>query len=328
MDEQVEAGDQIEELLPFYLLCSLRQEEQRQIEAYLAGHSEVWPEVAGLKQTMAEFAYSAPPVQPPARLKQALLERAAAETPARRPVPTQDSGGFWRRLWRPAAWGGPLRMATGGLALLGVILLGIWALVVYNEITWLHRQNAALQQELQAQREVLVALEAGPAPAEVVQPAAQQLTEQAKILAGLADEINQLRAENAALRQDISSQRWMMAQATSPDSQAMSLSGTETLPGAHGQLIANPNDASAVLIVSGLPALEPGLVYQFWLVEGDAQQGVGVFSVDAQGVGTLQISTEATIGSYDAMGITVEPGGGSQQPTGDMIMLGTFSGSS
>jgi len=164
-------------------------------------------------------------------------------------------------------------MATGGLALLGVILLSIWALVVYNEVAWLHRQNAALQQELQAQREVLVALEAGPVSDEVIQSVARQVTDQATALAGLTGEVNQLRAENAALRQDISSQRWMMAQVTSPSSQAMSLSGTETLPGAHGQLIANPSDASAVLIVSGLPALEPGLVYQFWLVEGDAQQG-------------------------------------------------------
>lgn len=323
MDEQAGAGDRIEDLLPFYLLCSLGQEERGQMEGYLANHTDLWPELVDLKQAVAALPYNVPPVEPPARLKRALLERAAAERQARRPIPAQG-GGFWRSLGRPSARAGALRIATGGLALLGVIVFGIWGLLAYNEVAWLHQQNAALQHELRAHGEALAALQAGPVPAELVQSIIRRLADQEAALASLSGEINRLQAENVALRQDISAQRWMMAQVTSPSSQAMSLAGTESLPQAHGQLIANPNDASAILIVSGLPSLEPGLVYQFWLVDGDIQQGVGVFNADAQGVGTLLISTEAAIGSYDAMGISVEPGGGSQQPTGDMIMLGTF----
>jgi anti-sigma-K factor RskA len=334
MDERAEMSEQIEELLPFYALNVLSGEEQVQVEAYLDRHSEARIELAELSRTAAALVFSAPPVQPPVSVKQVLLERASADV--RRPQPAvQDRArpglaGLLAGLWRPS--GDLARFALAGLSMLVLILAGVWGLVVYNEVAWLTDQNARLTQELQAQRDVIASLQAGQTPAEEDKAVLEaELAAQRDTLAGLTqqltslnEQMTQLEATNASLRQELESQRWMMAQVTSPNVQTMSLSGTETLPGAHGQLIANPGETSAVLIVSGLPPLEPGQIYQFWLVEGEAQQGVGIFSVDEQGVGTLQISANTPLGAYDAMGVSVEPVGGSQQPTGEMIMSGSL----
>ena len=116
-----------------------------------------------------------------------------------------------------------------------------------------------------------------------------------------------------------------MAHATSPNVQTMAIDGTEALPGAHGQLIANPSNETAALIVSGLPPLQPGLVYKFWLVRGEELQEAGVVEVDADGLGILVVNSDTAIGAYDRMGVSIEPAAGGPQPTNQMIMLGNFS---
>jgi hypothetical protein len=80
-----------------------------------------------------------------------------------------------------------------------------------------------------------------------------------------------------------------------------------------------------VLIVSGLQPLEPGLVYQFWLVQGGQLRRAGEFTVDESGLGLLQVTTETPVGAYEAMGISIEPADSADQPPNEMIMLGNFS---
>jgi anti-sigma-K factor RskA len=43
--------------------------------------------------------------------------------------------------------------------------------------------------------------------------------------------------------------------------------------------------------------------------------------VDENGQGVLIVTSELSIGSFQALGISVEPDGGSQQPTGDIVVL-------
>jgi anti-sigma-K factor RskA len=76
-----------------------------------------------------------------------------------------------------------------------------------------------------------------------------------------------------------------------------------------------------------LAPLPSGKVYQFWLIKGDTPVSAGLFSVDTQGRGLLSVSTSEPIGSFDAIGVSIEPEGGSPQPTGDIVMLSKLSGS-
>ena len=87
-----------------------------------------------------------------------------------------------------------------------------------------------------------------------------------------------------------------------------------------GQLIVNPNDKSAVVVISGLPPLEPGKTYQVWLIR-NAPVSAGLLTVDENGQSVLIITSEAPIGSFDKLGISIEPEGGSEQPTADQIVI-------
>ena len=103
--------------------------------------------------------------------------------------------------------------------------------------------------------------------------------------------------------------------------ETISLAGTELQPQARGQLIADPNKNSAVLVIAGLDQLEPGMTYQVWLIDGGGPKSAGLLQVDSNGQGILIVTSELIIGEFDALGISVEPDGGSQQPTGEIVVL-------
>ena len=71
----------------------------------------------------------------------------------------------------------------------------------------------------------------------------------------------------------------------------------------------------------GLTPLEAGKTYQVWLIQGETPVSAGLLKVDANGQGVLVVSSETPIGSFDALGISVEPEQGSPQPTGDIVVL-------
>jgi anti-sigma-K factor RskA len=141
----------------------------------------------------------------------------------------------------------------------------------------------------------------------------------------LNDEVARLREETAALRRELNDQRKMLAQIAAPGARLINLSGTEHQPDAHGQFIARADGSSAVLTVTGLAPLEPGQVYQLWLVRGDTPVSAGLFEVDEDGWAVLQVTADVSPGSFDAIGVSIEPEGGSELPTGDRVMLGSAS---
>jgi anti-sigma-K factor RskA len=101
----------------------------------------------------------------------------------------------------------------------------------------------------------------------------------------------------------------------------ISLRGTTVQPQAQGQLIADPSSLSAVLVISGLEQLEPGKIYQVWLIDGGGPKSAGLLTVDSNGQAVLIVTSESAIGSFNSLGISIEPDGGSDQPTGDIVVL-------
>jgi anti-sigma-K factor RskA len=145
--------------------------------------------------------------------------------------------------------------------------------------------------------------------------------------ASLNNEVNRLLVEQATLQRELLTQREVLAQIALPQTQAMAIAGTQVQPNAYGQMIANPDGNSGVLIVADLAPLPPGKVYQFWLIKDNTPVSAGLFSVDAQGRGLLPVRASEPVGSFDAIGVSIEPEGGSPQPTGDIVMLSKLSGS-
>jgi uncharacterized coiled-coil protein SlyX len=207
------------------------------------------------------------------------------------------------------------------------------ALAALNkQIPPLQAENAALKRELAGQADQLAWLDAAmaslPSPdsatIEVIAALKSELAAQQEVLASLNEQIEQVQAVNAVLVQELSTQRAIMAEVTTPNVQIMAMTGNENLPQSSGQLIANPNASKAVVLVSGLPRLQPGFFYQFWLVQDGTPVRAGVLDVDEAGLGVLQVNADSPIGTYEAMGLSIEPVN-STSDTHDMIMLGTVS---
>ena len=140
----------------------------------------------------------------------------------------------------------------------------------------------------------------------------------------MRNQLARLQTETAALQKELADQRVVLAHVVSPNSQTFLLSGTDHQPQARGQLMADSQTGSAVLVVSGLQQLDVGKIYEFWLIEGDTPVAAGLFEVNEEGKAILQVSQAVMPESYDAIGVSVEPRAGSVQPTGEIVMLGAL----
>lgn len=211
-------------------------------------------------------------------------------------------------------------------------------LALSTEILALQEENGLLKSDLSTQNDTLAAIrdDLSQSAIEVTNlvdiedqllAQSESISAQDQTIVALQQELAQLRQTNATLLKEVSAQREIMVYVTSPNVQPMLIVGTTALPTAKGQLIANPNDATGALIISGLPPLAPGLVYQFWLVhhtQGYIQ--AGIVDVDEEGVGTLIVNPNTQIGDFDAMGISIEAVDKTPEPTREsMIMLGALS---
>lgn len=251
----------IEELLPFYALEALTEEERVLVEDYLRDHPEARQQVEEMRNTASTLPMSVSPVEPAPRTKQALLARIAVDERRRSSGQDQPS----RRVNRFESFFRNIGFAVAALAIVGVIVLSVQVVSLRNEI-------ASLNSKIAAQ----------------------------------SDSLNQI-IEN-------------LPQTNPSGTITVSLKGTNVQPQAQGQLIADPTSQSAVLVITGLPPLEPGKTYQVWLIAG-APVSAGLLTVDEHGQGVLIVTTTESIGSFQSLGISVEPAGGSLQPTGDIVVL-------
>jgi len=251
----------IEELLPFYALDALTEEERELVEAYLAKHPEARAQLDELSRAASALPQSVSPVEPSPRTKNALMARIAVDQRSRPSATSQPS----RRVNRFESFFRTFSLAAAAIAI-------IWVIVLNTQVVGLRNEIASLNQALAAQ--------------------------------------------STSLNQIIQK----LPQTTPSGAITVSLKGTNAQPNAQGQLIADPASQSAVLVVTGLPPLEPGKTYQVWLIAG-APVSAGLLTVDANGQGVLIVTSTESIGSFKSLGISVEPAGGSTQPTGDIVVL-------
>ncbi len=112
---------------------------------------------------------------------------------------------------------------------------------------------------------------------------------------------------------------WLWRQANTPIAE-FALTSTEAAPDAVGTLIVERDGRTGTLAVTGLPPLPADQQYQLWLIKDEERTNGGVFSVDDQGDGRLQVSAPVSLAEYAAFGVTIEPAGGSPAPTGPRVL--------
>lgn len=85
--------------------------------------------------------------------------------------------------------------------------------------------------------------------------------------------------------------------------------------GARGQAIWLPQADIGLLLAEDFPPQPDGTVYQAWVTRGGIITSLGTFVVSADGSASLAFPTALLTEPFDAIGVTLEPGSGSDQPT-------------
>ena len=287
-----------EELFPFYALDALTDEEREEVERYITANPTAGERLSEMSLAVADFGAAATPITPTPVAKSGLMARVeadlrAAQQPSTRISPAAPKATTTPRRKPPAdtrrPWWQSLAPALGAFAALALIAsaVAIWQLL---------GQVGALEDRV-------AQLEAN--------------------TGSLQTQIGALENENTSLRQELTARDDLLAQFTAPGAVTVSIGdATGENPAAIGALTLNPAADLATLRVSNLPALDPGTTYQAWVIVGETPISAGTFTVDDNGTGTHVLNGNIPA-QFDAVGVSLEPDGGSDTPTpGNIILFG------
>jgi anti-sigma-K factor RskA len=126
-----------------------------------------------------------------------------------------------------------------------------------------------------------------------------------------------LRDENRALAAQIDEQARVLEALGSAQVRWLALptatNGQAT--GAYALVIWLPGAESGMMIARQFPLLDQSMTFQAWVTRGGAVTSLGTFGVDSDGNGVLTLSAALLDEPFEALGVTLEPAGGSPGPT-------------
>jgi anti-sigma factor RsiW len=92
-------------------------------------------------------------------------------------------------------------------------------------------------------------------------------------------------------------------------------------PSASGRVYLTPDLSQAAMAVWKLPPLSADRTYQLWFrLDDQTRVSITTFSVDEKGAAVIRLDVPQMSHPYVQCGITLEPRGGSPQPTGPRIL--------
>jgi anti-sigma-K factor RskA len=140
----------------------------------------------------------------------------------------------------------------------------------------------------------------------------------------LRSELNAQNARIATLSERANNYARVTAVLQAADTQIRVLDGTGNAPQAFGRVYIDPDTSEGMLMVRNLPPLPPGKVYQLWVARADGQrESAGTLTwTDKAGNGYTLIKCPDTLSRWQSFGVTEEPSGGSQAPTGTSLLGG------
>ncbi|MDL2335474.1 MAG: anti-sigma factor [Chloroflexota bacterium] len=105
---------------------------------------------------------------------------------------------------------------------------------------------------------------------------------------------------------------------SSPRSLSAVMHGAAQADGARG-FAAIDRSGVGYLVLVDLPAAPAGQAYQAWYITGNQPTSAGLLSLEDGGFAVLNLSMQGTV---DQVALTLEPAGGSAQPTSNPILSG------
>jgi anti-sigma-K factor RskA len=277
-----------------YALGALSQHEARAFEVHLRQGCEVCErELREFTGVVDALSAGAPEAAPPAYLRDVLgarIEKEPSQPTSDRPVEAQvyhfPDRDAERTLATPTLET-PSTLWTGWLP--WAVAAGLLIACAYSFINWRadHRRLQAVQTETTHQMDTLL----------------DQMAQQQQ----LAIELSQI---NAVL--------------SSPQHSVITMTGLEAAPDATARIYWD-HQTNQWVVSAGLPPPPPGKVYQLWMVTPDAKVSAGLIKLNSRGHGFALLGVPANVGQMQAVAITLEPEGGSPQPTMPIYVLGKVS---
>ena len=271
-----------EELLVPYLLGAIDERERRLMDSHLDSCPTCSLALQGDGEAIARLASALPQLEVPLRIKELLLNRIDRD---RRLL---KAASRWPAIAKDTvasfrgAFAPHISKALAFTLVVGVLFVGVWF-------------NGRLE----------------------------SISQDNETLTGQLDAAAQREAE---VMQVVKSQRDMTYEALSmsfsPGTSVNLLTGTGPWTSARGMMMVSQAGTRALLLVIDLPPLPPDRVYQVWLIKHGRMYSAGWFTVDSTGYGQTVIIPVAPFGEFEAAGITIEPVGGSNDPTGASVLRG------
>ena len=137
-------------------------------------------------------------------------------------------------------------------------------------------------------------------------------------------QIRSLQEQQNALAERLSTEQATIGMLVYPGTQRVLVSAD--LPDLTGSVLLDKDKNTAVLVLWNLPELEAGKIYQIWLVNAQGDRiSAGLFTRSSDQDYTMaSVQSTTPIGQFVAIGVTIEPSGGSDQPTGSRVLLADF----
>ena len=281
IQDYIESG-----ILEQYALGELSVAEQAAVEAQAASHSEIREELQQVQETLGFYA-EAHAVTPPAGMRERVLTNVLAQIAA--PAPSSalraDVDAVAQANHRPAPTETVVR-SIGSAAAPAPAARSVWAMAASVALILSLVGNALFYSRWQNASSELVAMQNDQARfAQTSQVVERQLGD--------------LRQENEVLRND--------------EFKAVALAGTKTAPSARARVLFNAATHKVYVDVRSLPALPAGKQYQLWALDKGKPVDAGVLTVaTATGEGIQHMKD---IASAQTFAMTIEPAGGSVNPT-------------
>jgi anti-sigma-K factor RskA len=126
------------------------------------------------------------------------------------------------------------------------------------------------------------------------------------MVANLTDRLDQLEAASSQVTDVLAA----------PDAETLTVEGPG---GSFARVVVASSRGEAVFLTDGMPETSPDETYELWLIDEEGPAPAGLFDVDDRGRATRVLTGD--LAGAAAIAVTVEPEGGSPQPTSDPLMV-------
>lgn len=140
-------------------------------------------------------------------------------------------------------------------------------------------------------------------------------------LAQMRDSASAVSNQNAQLGEQLAETIQINSVLSSPSPRVLRLEGQEPAPGSSATVYWDVQ-GNRWVVTANLPPAPEGKVYQLWFVTAEAKISAGLIRPNRAGHGFEILPFPSDIGPLAAAAITLEPEGGSEQPTMPIYVLG------